>query len=87
MISVNFDECEAAGLDIKKVKSIARRLSKALLEANALGMEGFGSGEFTLRYKDYEDKGDLIIANLDGVCDGGAGDQADYGDDLIRGEM
>lgn len=38
---VNEAECEAAGLDLKKVESIARRLSKVAKEAKEMGIEVF----------------------------------------------
>ena len=85
-IYTNYDECRAAGLDPKKVESISRRMSKIAMEAESMGIVFFGSGEGTLRFRDCDDKGDLIIGGMDGVFDGGAGDERDYGDGLIRGE-
>ncbi len=87
LYSVNEKECEAAGLDIKKVESIARRLSKVAMEAKEMGLEIFGgSGVGELRFRDDDVKGQLKVAYLDGDFDGGDGGQEEWGDDLIRGE-
>ena len=83
---INLKEIEAAGLDPKKVTNIARRISKAALEAKKLGIEVFGSGSGELRFRDDHGKGQLKIASLDGDFDGGAGDDCDWGDGLLRGE-
>lgn len=85
------DECRAAGLDIKKVTSIARRFSKVAKEADEMGIEIFGgSGNGSLRFSDkYRDvRGQLILAHLDGMWDGGAGDCCEHSEDgLLRGEI
>ena len=87
MAHVNTDECEAAGLDPKEVLRIAKGISRYVLQANALGMFVFGSGEGDLRYTDQPRvAGDLKVAVLDGIIDGGAGDDHDWGDGLRRGE-
>jgi hypothetical protein len=86
-MQINEKECEKAGLDIKKVKSIARRISKAAKEAGELGIEIFGgSGTGELRYTDNEDIGQLKIARLDGCFSGGDGGDQDWGDGYLRGE-
>jgi len=86
----NTDECDAAKLDIKKVESIARRLSSAAKEADALGMHIFGgAGSGTLRFDDGEGcmgAQSLIIADLDGRFDGGDGAEEPDEGGLIRGE-
>lgn len=86
------EECERAGLDPRKVASIARRLSAAAKDAKALGLTIFGgSGMGSLRWHDpYENdprKGPLVVAHLaGGNFDGGDG--AEHPDDfgLMRGE-
>jgi hypothetical protein len=86
-MTINEEECEKAGLDINKVKSIASRISKAAKEAEAMGIEIFGgstSGE--LRFRDNIDIGALKIADLDGSFDGGCGADYDWGDGFRRGE-
>lgn len=70
---VNEDRCVVAGLDPKKVASIARRISKAALEAKAMGLTVFGgSGSGTLRHWG-EHGTDAEVADLDGMFDGGDG--------------
>lgn len=85
---VNENECKVAGLNIKKVESIARRIENAVKEASDLGMILFGgSGNGSLRYEDNPDKGRLIVAELAGNnFDGGDGGNGYWGDDLERGE-
>lgn len=82
-------ECAFAGLDQKKVTSIARRISRAALDARALGLTVFGgSGLGTLRFNDtiFGGAGQLIIADLDGSFDGGDGACLPSDDGLLRGE-
>lgn len=85
---INEKECKKAGLDIKKVESIARRISKAAKEAEEMGIEifGGGSGIGELRYKDNMKIGSLKLASLDGCFDGGDGGEQDWGDGYLRGE-
>jgi len=67
---VDNEKCKELGLDAKKIESIARRLSKAALEAAELGLHIFGgSGKGTLRIKEKGNSGleykltfDLYIA-------------------------
>ena len=85
------DECEFAGLDPKKVASIARRISRAAQEARALGITVFGgSGSGTLRwhaeYSDRNDQGPIVLAELDGCFDGGDGSTHTDADGFLRGE-
>lgn len=83
---VNEEECAKAGLDLKQVESIARRLSKAAMEARALGVTVFGgSGSGTLRFNDGKDQ-ELIVSTLDGDFDGGDGACLPDDDGLLRGE-
>ena len=84
---INKKECLKAGLDIKKVASIARKLSKAGKEAAEIGLCIFGgSGTGTLRYDEANRKGNLIVGCIDGDYDGGDGAQYDWGDEYLRGE-
>lgn len=69
---INDSEIEFSGLDRKKIKSIASRISRAAKEAAEMGIEVFGgstSGE--LRFRDDRDIGALKLASLDGHWDGG----------------
>ena len=91
MMIINDDEILAAGFDeaeLKRITSIARRISKAAKEAREMGIEVFGgTGSGTLRYNDSVGQGGgLILAYLDGIFDGGCGAtcEDDYG--LLRGE-
>jgi hypothetical protein len=86
-VIVYIPECEAAGVDPEAVRRIARRLSAAAREAEALGLHVFGgTGTGTLRSRDAGD-GALVLAKIDGAFDGGDGG---YGpeepDGLLRGE-
>lgn len=86
---VNIEEIEAAGLDVKVVRSIARKLSNAAKEAEKHGIQIFGgSGSGSLRFNDSHEMGNLIIAHLD--CynwDGGDGGNCFDADGLERGEF
>lgn len=70
---INEDRCVVMGLDPKKVASIARRISKAALEAQSMGLTVFGgSGNGTLRHwGEHGREGE--VADLDGMFDGGDG--------------
>lgn len=82
----NEDCVEAAGLDLKQVRSIARRIEKAALEAQAMGIQIFGgTGGGTLRYDDGGDKM-LILASMDGNWSGGDGAELPDDNGLMRGE-
>lgn len=72
---VDEDACEQFGLDPKQVESIARRISRAAREADALGLTVFGgSGSGSLRYASAETKGVASeVATLEGFFDGGDG--------------
>lgn len=76
MMSVDEEACEFAGLDIKRVKSVVRRLSSAMRDADRMGLFLFGgSGHGTLR-KEMDGHpifSTLIIADIDGCVDGGDG--------------
>jgi uridylate kinase len=85
---VNDDECRAAGIDIKKVESMARRLRRLSREMNELGIVLFGgSGSGSLRFDDGSGKGRLVIAEVGTTAfDGGDGAIALDGAGLLRGE-
>lgn len=83
----NYEECLAAGLDPKQVRRIAKGLSRYAKDAKALGMEVFGGSGFgQLRFNDGSSEGKLIVADLDGLFDGGDGASRPKGDGLMRGE-
>ncbi len=82
----NEAECVAAGLDPAQVRRIAKGLSRYAKEAKALGMEVFGGSGFgQLRFDD-GGPGKLIVADLDGLFDGGDGGSRPGDDGLLRGE-
>lgn len=69
---VDKGKCQEFGLDVKRVESIARRLSKAGAEARKMGLTVFGgSGTGALRTAGggYQNN----VAYLDGHFDGGDG--------------
>lgn len=76
-MSFVYDEkCKEFGLDIKKVTSIVKRLSKAAKEADELGLYifgGSGSGDLRFGGSDIQGPGHSVVADLDGTFDGGAG--------------
>lgn len=72
---VDEDRCVAAGLNPRQVMSLARRLSRAAVEARKLGLTVFGgSGTGTLRLMGKGATGD--VCTLDGSFDGGDGGDA-----------
>lgn len=86
---VNYEECDAAGLDAKEVARIAKGLKRYAKQADDLGLKLFGgSSSLTLRFKDDPGIGDLIVADgLANNVDGGCGSTVEYGDGLLRGEF
>ena len=65
-------KCAELGIDPKRVESIARRISKAAMEAHAIGLVVFGgSGSGSLRISGRGVSGN--VAELDGRFDGGDG--------------
>ncbi|MEL7595399.1 hypothetical protein AADX40_15500 [Aeromonas veronii] len=86
MVNENTAECVAAGLDPAQVRRIARGLSRYATEARALGLEVFGGAGFgQLRFDD-GGEGKLVVADLDGLFNGGDGASGPKDDGLIRGE-
>lgn len=94
-MNINTAECKAAGFtkdQVKKIESIARRLSRCAKEMRDLDIFVFGGGgSGSLRARDPKhpaDKPALIIADIDGVCewDGGHGSVEKDKDGLLRGE-
>ena len=85
---VNDEECEAAGIDPKKVESIARRLKRISGEMQALGVVLFGGGGTgSLRFDEGNGKGRLVLAELGGHSfDGGDGCAMRDDSGLLRGE-
>lgn len=86
------DECARAGLDPKKVASIARRIAAAAKDAKDLGLTVFGgSGSGSLRWHDPMSNnprlGPLVVAHMPGGNFDG-GDGAEHPDEygLMRGE-
>ncbi len=66
---VNTDRCEAFGIDPLRVASIAKRISRAVKDANYLGLILFASaGTGDLRRTGGSQN---IVAVLDGDFDGG----------------
>jgi hypothetical protein len=73
---VDVELCEKHGIDPKAVRSIARRISKAAKEADALGITvfgGSGSGSLRLRGAEKQGPGESEVAWLEGDFDGGDG--------------
>lgn len=93
-ITLNEDECLAAGLDPQAVRKVARRISAAARDARKMGLLVFGgSGSGSLRAIDSEftghgpGTGKLIVAHIDGGSwDGGDGGTCPGADGLERGE-
>jgi hypothetical protein len=85
MMYVNEEECEKAGLDIKVVEGIARRISRAAREAQGLGLTIFGGASGSLRFDDGTGR-DLVVSDLDGLYEGGDGACWTDEEGLLRGE-
>jgi len=84
---INDNEIAFAGLDSKRVLSLARRLSIAAIEAQNMGIKIFGgSGTGSLRFDTNDGRAALVIAKLDGNFDGGDGQEMRDDKDLWRGE-
>ncbi len=82
-MTVNEEECKAAGVDPDKVKALVRMLDRAGKLADSLGITIFGgSGTGDLR------KDNLIVAEISHGCwDGGDGShEIPREDGLKRGE-
>ena len=86
IVVINKEECVKAGIDIKKVESIARRISKAAQEARELNIIVYGGGDGSLRFYDSKVCGPLVLAQLDGSFDGGDGGSTPDEEGYLRGE-
>lgn len=86
------DTIQVLGLDIKKISSIARRISKAGREAKEAGIFVFGGGsgfpgDGQLRYYISTGEGQpYVLADLDGSYDGGDGGSREDDQGHLRGE-
>lgn len=87
---MNWDECEAAGIDPAKVSRYQKRLEKLLKEMRADNIAVFGGEGSSLRpFQAAPDVQLLILAHLSAAnLDGGAGASGFRGfdDGLQRGE-
>ena len=84
---VNEDECNAYGVDPKRVASIARRIERAAKEAQSMGIQVFGGSNGTLRGLCGAYETQLILADIyEGNWSGGDGATSVDDDGLIRGE-
>jgi hypothetical protein len=74
-MEIDEELCKSCGLDPKRVRSIATRISKAAKEADAMGLTVFGGSTGSLRYSDVplQGPGNSEVAILDGSFDGGDG--------------
>jgi len=81
------DECIAAGVDLKKLESLANRMERLGIEADKLGVHIFGgSGTGNIRMLRHEDA-PLILYNCSHGCfDGGDGAQTLDDQGLLVGE-
>lgn len=84
----NSNECEKADLDEKEVERIARGLASYAKQAEKMGMTIFGGSSLSLRFKDDNDLGALIVADcIANNVDGGCGSHTYCEDGLMRGEL
>jgi flagellin-like hook-associated protein FlgL len=88
MLLINEAECEAAGLDIKEVKRIAKGLTRYAEQAEALGITVFGGAASGQLHFDDNGTGEesLVVAALGGRFDGGAGSTSLDENGLLRSE-
>lgn len=76
MIYADEESCKAAGIDPKKVESLARRLDKLGKQAEKMGLFIFGgSGAGTLRTNEEYEHGQIVVGFIGGggTWDGGDG--------------
>lgn len=89
-MTVNEEECRAAGLDPRAVAQVARRLERAAKDAASMGLivfGGMGSGTLRVARSEVPGSGKLIVAHIyDGSWDGGYGGYSPGLDGLERGE-
>ncbi len=84
MLTINRDECAAAGIDPDEVRKIARSLARSLKQADALGLTVFSDG--SLRYDDGGAGKLLVASGLGANLDGGDGAWCQDAEGLWRGE-
>lgn len=84
---VNEEECRIVGVCPDEIKRLAKRISSAAKALEKMGCGIFGgSGTGTIRWADCGEKGDIILAGLEGVFDGGDGATHVDEDGVERGE-
>ena len=87
---VVYENCiEKAGLDLKKVKSLARRFEKLISDAKENGISLFAGSVTSLRFDDnltFAGNQALILAHIDGIADGGDGGCIEDDEGFLRGE-
>lgn len=81
------DCCIAAGVDSKKVESLAKRLEKLGKEAEKMGLHVFGgNGAGSLRTNECVNNRSIVVAHIcAGLWDGGDGHEMEI-DGVIYGE-
>ena len=83
-------ECSKAGLDEKRIAALARIIEKAARELHGIGVCIFGASTHgSLRFSDGDATkyGELILASMGGLWDGGNGACWHKDDGLLRGEL
>jgi hypothetical protein len=79
--------CDLAGVDRKKVASIARRIDRAMADLDVLGLTLFGGTWSATIRADIPGKREIILASLDGCAtSGGCGAQSEDAEGIMRGE-
>jgi hypothetical protein len=87
MKHANEAECEAAGIDTKKVESLARRFAALAKESHALGVYVFGgSGSGTIRPIRHNERPLILASITSSGFDGGDGATRTDEDGLLHGE-
>ncbi len=87
-MTVYVEECEKAGLDCKEMEKLVNLLNRAGKMAEEMELTIFGgSGSGSLRFRENNDIGCLIVASIyPGNFDGGDGACGPDEDGLMRGE-
>lgn len=86
MTHVYQEECEAEGVDPKRIAQIARGISRYARELESMGLGVFGGGTGGSIRGKADSRGRLVLATLDGEFDGGDGAYGADDDGLMRGE-